>query len=126
MAIVRVAIIERTVDKRTDFLVRPSVVFLQDDDVLRVLNTTSHQVTITPPKKPTLRRCPSPLTALTALGNLGISTNPVAPCSAWNSRPVKSRKAHNVFCRYHVEVTIKGTQRVARGNSDPVIIIDNP
>jgi hypothetical protein len=120
MTIVKVAVIKKS---EKTFLVRPSVVFLKDGDELRVLNTTSHVVTITPPRTPAKLACPPP-PPVNPLAILGLSSAvKLDPCGQWSPKtPVRSSGAQNVFCRYHVVVN----GQTAAGDSDPVIIIDNP
>jgi len=119
MAIVRVAVIERTVDKKTDFLVRPSVVFLEEGDVFRVLNTTQHEVTILPA---------TAQSASTPHGFLNLSAKGASHVIDKEGvfETVARGKGPNNGCRYHIEVNFRGKMCVAGGDSDPVIIIDNP
>lgn len=123
MAIVRAAVIKRG---NKDFLVRPSVVFLEAGDVFRLLNTTGHNVTIVPiPGGPA-----GPQKRLVALLQLpgrypsrGVKKGEFLEVAA--PVPLK-RQDQNRFWRYRVTVDVNGTPIAAVGDSDPVIIIDNP
>ena len=114
MAIVRVAIIERPINaKQTQFLVRPSVCFMEDGDVLRLLNTTNHAVTITMPAQAFDPAQPADKRSRGKLKKRG---------TLELALPLRGRKRHNAMYRYRI--TVSGTR--ALGDSDPVIIIDNP
>lgn len=127
--VVRVAVIQvPTADpparpkKSPQFLVRPSVVFLQNGDVVRVLNTTPWAVTIS---------------KLNDMGTSCPKLDPreleffgparVDPCGARDSNPVSIKSKGSFLCRYQIHVeAVRGKRTLAKGDSDPVIIIDKP
>lgn len=115
MAKVRVAIIEHMDPGGTkEFLVRPSVVFLKKGDALRVLNCTGHNAKIgRAPHGPGAR--PHAFLALP-------TKHSFHEISRGGTLKLRARKDANDWCRYRV--TVNGIP--ARGDSDPVIIIDNP
>ncbi len=115
MGIVRVAVIEHAgKGNKREYLVRPSVVFLKKGDTLRVLNYTERDVKIS--------RAPAGPGA-TPHEFLGLPTkDSFHAVSKGGVLKLRAGKDVSHWCRYRV--TVNGV--VARGDSDPVIIIDNP
>jgi hypothetical protein len=126
MAIVRAAVLRRKNNK--DFLVRPSVAFLEAGDVFRLVNGTAYDITIAPSTSPGA----GPRQKLVAL--LGLpGRHPSQKVKKGNSHDVSvpfpktgKRHAQNMLCRYQVTVHVPGRPVLAAGDSDPVIIVDNP
>ncbi len=125
MATVRAAVLQRASD--SDFLVRPSVVFLEAGDVFRLLNGTRYRVTILPAPEPGARPNPGLATLLGLTGSSSSRTIRAGDVHevAVPLRPAL-RHAHTILCRYQVKVHVPHRPVAAVGDSDPVIIIDNP
>lgn len=134
MATVRAVVLRRASD--SDFLVRPSVVFLEAGDVFRLLNETSYAVSIiaSPDRDSGPRKRLETLLWLKDLREVEglkrrrlsrtIKAGEVHEVSV--PVPTAPRNAHNMRCRYQVLVNTPDGQVAAAGDSDPVIIIDNP
>lgn len=113
MAIVRVAVIEHTnAQGKKEFLVRPSVVFLEYGDVFRLLNTTGGKVTLT--------------TSAPGIGKKnrrgGILPRTLGPGRAFEV-PVPLRRGRLLSSR-PFKILVDGVRAI--GDSDPRVIIDNP
>ena len=113
MAIVRVAVIEhKNPQGKKEFLVRPSVVFLEYGDVFRLLNTTRGLVTITT-TAPGIRK----------KNSRGATVARHVDAGQAFEVPVPLHRGSGLSPR-EFTILVNGVRAI--GDSDPRIIIDNP
>lgn len=112
MAIVRMAVIPQ--HPQTDppvFLVRPATIFLErgsgSSNTIRLLNLTGFSITVVMPGQ----------------GPFGADFLENVPNLGWMERPIGSTTPRG---SYPFRVEVGSGKIIAQGNSDPVVIVDDP